>query len=133
VEDEAIRDLCRRVKMLSVTSKRSKLRLKAFLLRHDIRSTGQATWNPAHLKMAICSGLSHTPLSKSSSKHTFARANDTPSDSSGWNRNSTNRSHRGVYTLSSSLPSPAWVKCTVAVTMVAERGDLTRGDHPDNS
>src|SRR4029453_5298100 len=28
----------------------AKLRLKAFLLRQDIRYTSQATWNPAHLR-----------------------------------------------------------------------------------
>jgi hypothetical protein len=26
------------------------LRLKAFLLRHDIRSTGWGTWGPTHLR-----------------------------------------------------------------------------------
>ena len=26
------------------------MRLKAFLLRHDIRSTGRANWSPAHLR-----------------------------------------------------------------------------------
>lgn len=26
------------------------MRLKAFLLRHDIRYTGQANWSPAHLR-----------------------------------------------------------------------------------
>ena len=39
VEDEAIRDL-----------KAAKCRLKAFLLRHDIRYPGQATRSAAHLR-----------------------------------------------------------------------------------
>jgi len=50
VEDEAIRDLCRAREDALRDLKAAKLRLKAFLLRHDIRSTGQATWNPAHLR-----------------------------------------------------------------------------------
>ena len=50
VEDEAIRDLCRAREDVLRDLKAAKLRLKAFLLRHDIRYTGQATWNPAHLR-----------------------------------------------------------------------------------
>jgi len=30
--------------------KASRMRLKSFLLRHDLRYTGRATWNPAHLR-----------------------------------------------------------------------------------
>src|SRR5215831_4056826 len=41
VEDEAIRDLCRAREDVLRDLKAAKLRLKAFLLRHDIRSTGQ--------------------------------------------------------------------------------------------
>lgn len=35
---------------LDVHKERSKQRLKAFLLRHDIRYTGKANWNAAHLR-----------------------------------------------------------------------------------
>src|SRR4029434_7609481 len=50
VEDEAIRDLCRAREDTIRDLKAAKFRLKAFLLRHDIRSTGRATWGPAHLR-----------------------------------------------------------------------------------
>src|SRR5215475_8129688 len=50
VEDEAIRDLCRAREDAICDLKAAKFRLKAFLLRHDRRYTGQATWNPAHLR-----------------------------------------------------------------------------------
>src|SRR5262245_20495430 len=50
VEDEAIRDLSRaRADTLS-DRKDAKFRRKAFLLRHDVRSTGRATWSPAPLR-----------------------------------------------------------------------------------
>src|SRR5919109_713834 len=49
VEDEAIRDLCRAQEDVIRALKAVKFRLKAFLLRHDIRYTGRATWSPAHL------------------------------------------------------------------------------------
>ena len=47
VEDEAIRALCRAREDAIADLKAAKFRLKAFLLRHDIRYTGQATWGPA--------------------------------------------------------------------------------------
>jgi transposase len=50
VEDEAIRDLTRAREDALSDLKDAKFRLKAFLLRHDIRYTGRATWNPAHLR-----------------------------------------------------------------------------------
>jgi transposase len=50
VEDAAMRDLTRAREDALSDLKDAKFRLKAFLLRHDIRYTGRATWNPAHLR-----------------------------------------------------------------------------------
>jgi transposase len=50
VEDEAIRDLSRAREDAVADLRRRKLRLKAFLLRQDIRYEGKATWNAAHLR-----------------------------------------------------------------------------------
>ncbi len=50
VEDEAIRDLSRAREDALRDLKAAKCRLNAFLLRHDIRYTGRATWGPAHLR-----------------------------------------------------------------------------------
>jgi transposase len=50
VEDEAVRDLCRAREDAIRDLEAAKFRLKAFLLRQDIRYTGQATWAPAHLR-----------------------------------------------------------------------------------
>jgi transposase len=50
VEDEAIRALTRAREDTLGDLKAAKFRLKAFLLRHDIRSTGRANWSPAHLR-----------------------------------------------------------------------------------
>jgi transposase len=49
-EDEAIRDLTRAREDVIGDLKTARFRLKAFLLRHDIRYTGRATWGPAHLR-----------------------------------------------------------------------------------
>jgi transposase len=50
VEDEARRDLSRAREDTLSDLKAAKFRLKAFLLRHDIRYTGRATWGPAPLR-----------------------------------------------------------------------------------
>jgi len=50
VEDEAVRDLSRGREDALRDLNRSKLRLKAFLLRQDIRYEGRATWTAAHLR-----------------------------------------------------------------------------------
>jgi hypothetical protein len=56
-QDEAIRDLSRAREDTRRDLKAAKLRLKAFLLRHDVRYTGRATWSPAHrrwLSEVVC-------------------------------------------------------------------------------
>src|SRR5262249_59404479 len=50
IEDEAIRDLSRGREDAMRDLKATKSRLKAFLLRHDIRYEGRATWNATHLR-----------------------------------------------------------------------------------
>jgi transposase len=50
VDDEAIRDLSRAREETLRDLQAAKLRLKAFFLRHDSRSTGRANWSPAPLR-----------------------------------------------------------------------------------
>ena len=50
VADEAVRDVSRGREDALRDLKRSKLRLKSFLLRHDIRYKGRASWSAAHLR-----------------------------------------------------------------------------------
>jgi transposase len=50
IEDEALRDVSRGREAAMHDLKRSKRRLKSFLLRQDIRYEGRANWNPAHLR-----------------------------------------------------------------------------------
>ena len=50
VEDEAIRDLPRAREETLSDLKDATFRLQAFLLRHDIRDVGRAHWGPAHLR-----------------------------------------------------------------------------------
>jgi transposase len=50
VDDEAIRDLTRAREETISDLQDATFRLKAFLLRQDIRSAGRAHWGPAHLR-----------------------------------------------------------------------------------
>jgi transposase len=50
VEDEALRDLVRAREDTLRDLKAAKVRLKAFLLRQDIRYEGRANWGAAHLR-----------------------------------------------------------------------------------
>ena len=50
VEDEAMRHLCRARAETSRTLHAVQCQRQALLLRHAIRSTGRATWRPAHLR-----------------------------------------------------------------------------------
>jgi transposase len=57
VEEEAIRDLCRAREETIRALQTAQVRLNAFLLRHAIRSTGQAPWGSAHrrwLRAVVC-------------------------------------------------------------------------------
>ena len=60
VDEEAIRDLSRAREETLRDLKAATLRRKAFVLRHDIRSTGRAHGSPAHLRW-LSEGVCPTP------------------------------------------------------------------------
>jgi transposase len=130
VEDEAIRDRCRAREEAIGDLKAAKFRLKAFLLRHDIRYMGQATWGPAHLRWrsdVVCP----TPAQQIVFQE-YVRAVTEPTERlqrleqelqahvTSW------RLHPVV----EALQALRGVQFTVAVTAVAELGDLTRFENP---
>jgi transposase len=130
VEDEAIRELARAREDTISDLKSAKFRLKAFLLRQDIRYTGRANWNPAHLRW-LSEGVCPTPAQHIVFQ-AYVRAVPEP----------TERLQRLEQALQEEVQ--AWrltpvvealqalrgVPCTVAVTMRADIGDLTRFDKP---
>jgi transposase len=130
VEDEALRDLSRAREDTIRDLKAAKFRLKAFLLRHDIRSTGQATWGPAHLRWlaeVVCS----TPAPQIVFQ-AYVRAVNEHTDRL---QRLEQTLHEPVQTwrlqpVVEALQALRGVQCTVAVTIIADRGDLTRVDHP---
>jgi len=130
VEDEALRDLARAREDAIRDLKAAKNRLKAFLLRQDIRYEGRATWGPAHLRW-LSEVVCPTPAQQIVFQE-YVRAVTEP-------RERLQRLEQELHE-----PVKSWrlqpvveafqalrgVQFTGAVTMVAELGDLTRFDNP---
>jgi len=130
VEDEAMRDLCRAREDTIRALKAAKFQLKAFLLRHDIRYTGRATGSPAHLRW-LSEVVCPTPAQqivfqeyvRAVTDHTerLARLEQALTDQvQTWR----------LAPVVDALQALRGGQFTVAVTTVAERGDLTRFDNP---
>jgi transposase len=130
VDDEAMRDLCRAREDTIRDLKTAKFRLKAFLLRQDIRYTGRATWGPAHLRW-LSEVVCPTPAQQIVFQEYVRAVTE-----------QTERLARLEQELKDQVPT--WrlapvvdalqalrgVQFTVAVTTVAELGDLTRFENP---
>jgi transposase len=130
VEDEAMRDLCRAREEVIRDLQTAKFRLKAFLLRHDIRYTGQASWSPAHLRW-LSDVVCPTPAQQSVCQAYVRAITDHTARLARLDQELTE--HVQPWRLApvvDALQALRGVQCTVAVTTVAERGDLTRFDHP---
>jgi transposase len=130
VDDEAIRDLTRAREDVISDLKDAKFRLQAFLLRQDIRYTGRANWGPAHLRW-LAEVVCPTPAQQIVFQE-YVRAVTEHTERLGRldqelrEQVPTWRLHPVV----DALQALRGLQCTVAVTMGAEIGDLTRFEHP---
>jgi transposase len=130
VEDAAIRDLTRAREDTISDCKDATLRLKAFLLRHDIRYTGRATWGPAHLRW-LSEVVCPTPAQQIVFQ-AYVRAVQEHTDRL-QRLDQALQEHVTAWRLSpvvEALQALRGVQCTVAVTLVADMGDLTRFESP---
>jgi len=130
VEDEAIRDLVRAREDALKDVKAAKARLKAFLLRQDIRYEGRATWGPAHLRW-LAEVVCPTPAQQVVFQEYVRAVSE-----------HTERLQRLEAELHTQVQPWQWVpvleamqalravQFTVAVTLIAELGDLSRFDNP---
>ena len=130
VEDEALRDLCRARDAARLTLKNAKLRLKSFLLRLGLHYVGRADWNAAHrryLAKVVCP----TPAQQIVFQETLG-AVDEQVDRLG--RLEAELREFGatwrLYPVVQALQALRGVQWLVAITVVAELGDLTRFDSP---
>jgi transposase len=130
VEEEALRDRTRgRAETLS-DRKAAKVRRQAFLLRHASRSTGRATWSPAPLRWrseVVCP----PPAPHIVLQEDVRAGHDHPARLQ--RRDQERHAHVPAWRLHpvvEALQARRGVPCTVAVTRVAARGDLTRCESP---
>jgi transposase len=130
VEDEAIRALTRAREEALRDLKAAKFRLKAFLLQHDLRYTGRATWSPAHLRWlsdVVCPTPAQHIVFQEDGRAVNAqtarlerREHERQEQVKSWH----------LHPVVEALQALRGVQGTVAVTTVAELGDLTRFDNP---
>ncbi len=130
VEDEAIRDVVRAREDALKEGKTAKVRLKAFLLRQDLRYEGRANWGPAHLRW-LANVVCPTPAQQIVFQEYVRAVSE-----------QTERLQRLEAELPALVQSWRWapvvaasqalrgVQVLAAVTLIAELGDLTRFDQP---
>lgn len=130
VADEAIRDLARAREDARRDLNAARFRLKALLLRNDLRYTGRANWSPEHLRW-----LARLVFPTPAQQIVFPE----------YVRTVTERTERvqrleaellaqartwRCYPVIEALQALRGVQFTVAVITIAELGDLTRFDRP---
>jgi transposase len=130
VDDEAIRDLVRARDAARLALKNAKLRLKGFLLRLGLHYVGRADWNAAHLRY-LAKVVCPTPTQQIVFQESV-RAVDEQVDRLG--RLEAELLERApawrLYPVVQALQALRGVQFLVAITVVAELGDLTRFDSP---
>jgi transposase len=130
VDDEAIRDLSRAREDAVRDLKRSKVRLKAFLLRQDIRYEGRANWNAAHLRW-----LARVVCPTPAQQIVFQEYVHAVSEQTDRLRRLESELHTAVKTwrlhpVVVAVQALRGLDLIGAVTLIAEVGDLTRFDTP---
>ena len=130
VEDEAIRDVVRAREDVLKDRKAAKGRLKAFLLRQDIRYEGRANWTAAHLRW-LAEVVCPTPAQQLVFQEYVRAVSE-----------QTARLQRLEAELQTLVQTWRWapvveaiqalrgIQFTTAVTLLAELGDLTRFETP---
>jgi transposase len=130
VDDEALRDVVRAREDALKDLKAAKARLKAFLLRQDLRYEGRANWGPAHLRWLAAVGCP-TPVQPIVFQEYVRAVSE-----------QTERLQRLEAELQTQVQTWRWVpvveaiqalrgvQFTVAVTLIAELGDLSRFENP---
>jgi transposase len=130
IDEEAIRALRRAREDTLRDLKAAKRRRKAFLLRHDSRSTGQANWSPAHLRW-LSAGVCPPPAQPI----VFQAYVQTVTEQTERLGRLERARHEQVQSwrfspVVEALQALRGVQCPVAVPPVAALGALTRFDNP---
>jgi transposase len=130
IEDEAVRDVCRARDAARVTLKAAKLRLKSFLLRLGLHYTGRATWTDAHrryLARVVCP----TPAQQIVFQESLHAVDEQVQRLGRLEHELLELApHWRLYPVVEALQALRGVQWLVAITVVAELGDLTRFHNP---
>src|SRR5256885_6734578 len=130
VPDEAVRDLARAREDALKDLNAARFRLKALLLRNDLRSTGRANWSAEH-----CRWLARLVLPTAAQQIVFQEDVRTVTERTDLLRllEAELLEQAKTWRLSpvvEALQALRGVQFTVAITTIAELGDLTRFDTP---
>ena len=130
VEDEAIRDLTRAREDTICALQDAKFRLKAFLRRQDIGDRGRANGGPAHLRW-LSEVVCPTPAQQIVFQE-YVRAVNEHTERLGRLEQELQEQVKAwrLSPVGDALQALRGVQFTVAVTIVAEIGDLTRFENP---
>ena len=130
LSDEAVRDIARAWQQAKRDSRKIKQRIKLFLLKYDVKYTGQARWSEAHRRW-LCDQLMPHPASRivlqehiedleHCERRTERLEQQLKQHVEGWR-------FRPVV---EQLQAFRGLQFTTAVNLIAELGDLSRFDHP---
>jgi transposase len=130
VEDEAVRDLSRARDAARVTLKAAKLRLKSFLLRLGLHYTGRADWSEAHrryLAKVVCP----TPAQQIVFQEAVHAVQEQVDRLERIEQELLDLAPKWrLYPVVEAVQALRGVQWVVAITVVAELGDLTRFSNP---
>jgi transposase len=130
LEDEAMRDLSRAREDALRDLKAAKFRLKAFLLRQDIRYAGQARWTAAHLRW-LARVVCPTAAQQIAFQEYLRAINEQSERVARLDETLRDQAQRWrLRPVLEAIQALRGVQFTSAVTLMAELGDLTRFDHP---
>lgn len=128
--DEAIRDLSRAREDALKDLNAARYRLKSFLLRNDIRYSGRANWNAAHLRW-LARLVLPTPAQQIVFQEYVRAINERTEQLQRLEAQLLEHARAWrLYPVVEALQALRGVQFLVAVTTVAELGDLTRFDNP---
>lgn len=129
-EDEAIRDLARTREVAMCDLKKTKQRIKLFLLRNHIQYSGSERWGPKHRRWLTELILPH-PAQQIVMQEYLSTLHERFARLERLDNEIRHQVHRWRYLpVVKSLQAMRGIKLLTAAGLIAELGDLTRFDHP---
>ena len=129
--DEAIRDLVRTRADIQKALRKVKQQINAFLLRHDIRYPGKTRWSKAHLTWLTTIKMAHPAQQVAIEEYLHAMENSQAQVARMNKQMETFCRSWRLRPVVQALQTMRGISLVNAMTIVAEVGDLTRFDHPE--